>query len=152
LKNNSPLKIFEMKKQHIVSLFILSAFITVIFFAGCKKECDCDDANNSGENWAASVVGTYIGTADFYGSNYPATTIITRIANKTLNIQLSTAGDTYCLDSVSMNSASTFSISEYDGCASRIATGGGNFSGSALNYTWSSSGGSGYAITVSGTK
>jgi hypothetical protein len=125
-------------------------FISTCIIAGCKKEDD-DNQQNS-DNWAGAVAGTYIGNATEYGYTDAATTIITRISNTMINLQMNFSSDNYCLDSITMNSATTFGISEFDGCASKKASGGGNFSGSSLNYTWTQVGGSATSITFSGTK
>jgi hypothetical protein len=147
------MEIEKMKKQNLLTMLAM-VFMAAAIFAGCKKECDCDndDDNNNGDNWAAAVEGTYTGTANTDGNVNSATTIVTRIDNNTLNFSMSVAGENYCMDSVTMTSASTITIGEYDGCRSYNVTGGGNFSGAALNYTWSSAGGSGYEVDFGGTK
>jgi len=116
---------------------LLIATVTILF-----SSCSEDDGI-SADNWAGAVEGTYIGTID-YGGGEAATVLMTRIADKQLNIKVDfdyfTGGGgsihyTYCLDSVSMTSATTFTINEYDGCDISHASGGGNFSGNTVSFT-----------------
>jgi len=144
-----------MKKHNILLMLFAAVLISATVLSGCKKECDCDDDddNNNGDDWAALLAGTYSGTATedgIYTNN--ATTIITRVSNKVVNIQMNYPSESFCLDSVNVNSASTFGISEYDGCASENASGGGNLSGSNLAYTWTEVGGSSMSVTFNGSK
>ena len=126
----------------------------------CSKECDCD--NNNDENWAGAVAGTYTGGGTF--CNDPVTSsssIFTRESNNMLNLQItiqfsSGSQNSYCLDSILMSSATTFTINEIEGCSeSDPATGGGIFSGNSVNYSMNynpTSGSPGCSIAINGTK
>ena len=115
-----------MKKIKILMIGLL--FTLSIAFTSCKK-----DEKNDGNNFAATLEGTYIGNVD----QDAATTIITRISNNLVNLQISGSSVIdRCLDSVNVNTASTFNFNEYDGCYGEKVTGGGSLSGSTLNYTW----------------
>ncbi len=131
-------------------LMIGLLFTASIVYTSCNKD-EKENEDNNGNNFASKLEGTYIGNADYFGAE-PATTIITRINNNSVNLQLSGIGYTLCLDSVNVNTASTFNFNEYDGCFGENATGGGNLSGSTLNYTWTQVGGSAISITFSGSK
>lgn len=137
----------DKRKSFFTQLVGISMLLTISMM-GCKKSND-----NNPDNWAAAVAGTYTGTGDnaLVNDPKPVTTIVTRVGDKALNIQFTYFGGSYCLDSVSMNSSSTFSINEFDACGNETRTGGGNFSGNSINFTiccYASS----YQLTVSGSK
>lgn len=133
-----------MKTNNIFNLLVLISFLGIII-TSCKK----DEKEENKDNFAAAFEGTY--TEDIGGTT--STTTITRISNNRVNLQYSFNNSIdKCLDSVDVTSASTFSINEYDGCRGRQATGGGTLSGSTLNYSWTSTGGSGVNMTFTGTK
>ncbi|MCW5907230.1 MAG: hypothetical protein KIS94_05185 [Chitinophagales bacterium] len=118
---------------------------------GCSKEdCDCDN-NNNNDNWAAAISGTYSGTITYDQNDYPTTILITRIANKQLDFQYAytdaCCSNSFCLDSVIMNSPTTFTINEVDQCSSfgSSGSGGGNFNDTQVNFTSGSH-------TITGTK
>jgi hypothetical protein len=139
-----------MTTNFILKACISMTFVTALLLtSGCKK----DDNNDDSENWTAAVASSYTGTGDNLLTNdpKPVTTIVTRINDKMLNFQFSFFGTSYCLDSVSMNSPSTFSINEYDACGNETRTGGGNFSDNNINFTICCYAAS-YQLTVNGTK
>lgn len=120
-------------------------FVSVLFFSSCKK-------NDETANWASKVAGTYTGNClhQLSGTNMTATTIISRINDKTINLQLSYSGGNHCLDSVILNSENTFTINEFDACFTFKETGGGNFNGANISYTLSYD--PPYQLVVTGTK
>lgn len=140
-----------MKTNNIFNLLVLISFLGIII-TSCKKD---EKEEENKDNFAAAFSGTYTGNVnDNYGNSGQATTTITRINNNLINLQFngSSTFTTRCLDSVNVNTASTFSINEFDGCFGERATGGGSLTGSTLNYTWTQVGGSAESITFTGTK
>lgn len=116
------------------TLAIFSA-VLILLYSNCNKD---DNNNNNSENWAASVAGTYSGTAiDYYNDTFPATTLISRVSDKLLDLQITTNGGYLCLDSVTMNSPTTIAVSEIDAClfgGNEPVTGSGNFNGNNVNF------------------
>ncbi|MEX0810795.1 MAG: hypothetical protein WD048_01175 [Chitinophagales bacterium] len=136
-----------MKNRFLIS--IGAAVFSLIIFSQCSK----DDDNNNSDNWAAAVAGTYTGTSQVEcgpGEPESGSLTFTRTGDKQLTMQGTFGSDTYCLDSLTMNSSTTFTIGEYDGCIAEPATGSGTFTGNSIsflvNYTgWCS-------FTIQGTK
>src|SRR5689334_13533505 len=107
---------------------IFPVVVGVCFISGCKKDSS---------DWAGDVQGTYTGTRydPLIHDTIPATTVLTRVNDNTLNIQLTYSGGSHCMDSVPMGSSSTFGVDEFDACLSKNETGGGIINDNSIAYT-----------------
>lgn len=134
-----------MKNNYFKFTVCIIASIT-FFISSCKKD-------DTSENWASSLAGTYSGTASSgLTSSAPATTVVSATSNKTLSVQITHRGEVFCFDSVTLSSATSFSISEYDGCDALARTGSGTFNVNDINLNMCCYAGGAYTLIVEGSK
>lgn len=132
----------EQRKAFIIMIAMFTLSIT-----GCKKD------ESSTEKWAADVAGTYTGSAESgLTASAPATTVVSATGDKTVSIQITHLNQVFCFDSVTLSSATSFSISEYDGCDALPRTGSGTFNSNNINLNMCCYAGGAYTLIVEGTK